>query len=155
MNRIYHDTQILMQFKYGTGNTNATELLVDRIQRDFECCGWEKGPIDWEWSAYNNRAPSTTPEIGITISSASQALQTRVPSSCCKVSATFCPPTLTAGTIDQTTFYTTSCLKKFKHFVQEKWWFIWIIGGVLIGVQVFALIISCALCCAISRSEDK
>jgi hypothetical protein len=51
--------------------------------------------------------------------------------------------------------YTDGCINKFERFIKDKWQWILITGGVLIGVQIFALIFACVLCCAISRAGDK
>lgn len=52
-NRLRKDLTNMMQDHYGLGQTNATEMFVDRIQQSFQCCG-VNGPADWINSRLNN-----------------------------------------------------------------------------------------------------
>ena len=131
-------------------------MLVDRIQRDFECCG-AGGPEDWMNSSYNKNSSSMEKGIGSWLGSF------RIPSSCCLLSVTNCEQSIqnlkdiqsVRDLVTNQTIFKTGCLDKFENFIKDKWQWILITGGILIGVQVFALIFACVLCCAISRVGDK
>lgn len=150
--RIKRDTTKLIKANYGVGKTNATELLVDRIQRDFTCCGIV-GPEDWISSHFNNISSS---ERGIIPDQGTY----RIPESCCNVDSSACISRV--GRIRHIDRFSEigglnleGCIGKFEHFIRDKWQLIVLTGCVLIGVQVFALLFACFLCCAISREEDK
>lgn len=158
--KIKRDTQRLIQLNYGIGHTNATEMLVDRIQRDFECCG-ALGPEDWLNSSYNRGNKSSGVDIGV-VGTDIHNPKARIPHSCCIPTANDCEQRTrdlndlnSVRDIPNTTIYKTGCLDKFEAFIKVKWQWILITGGILIGVQVFALIFACVLCCAISRVGDK
>jgi hypothetical protein len=155
--KIKRDTTKLIQINYGIGQTNATEMLVDRIQRDFECCG-ASGPSDWINSSFNTGNKSGGYEKGI--SAALNFGSFRIPHSCCMPSSDACmnkvDRIMTSDGIGSVVgIYTEGCINKFDGFIKEKWLWILITGGVLIGVQIFALIFACVLCCVISRVGDK
>ena len=155
--RIKRDTTKLIKVNYGIGKTNATEMLVDRIQRDFTCCGIV-GPEDWKSSHYNN-LNSTAFERGISANLPDYSSY-RIPQSCCQTDEPICLSRV--NRIDNNDrlkdiqgLNLEGCMNKFEDFIHQKWKLILLIGGVLVGVQVFALLFACFLCCAISRQEDK
>ncbi|CAG2107068.1 unnamed protein product [Medioppia subpectinata] len=157
--KIARDTQKLILVNYGSGNTNATEMLVDRIQRDFDCCG-SSGPADWLNASYNKENKSHAAERGIGASTALTPI--RIPHSCClDPTSRDCErdtervPITPSEIQNLRSIHQTGCVDKFETFIKEKWQWILITGGILIGVQVFALIFACVLCCAISRVGDK
>ena len=138
-------------------------MLVDRIQRDFECCG-AAGPEDWVNSSYNRNTSGI--EFGI----GALGKTFNIPTSCCVPSPTDTPSSYSScdnrvrGLRDTTEvkrlvqdqlIFGSGCLEKFENFMKDKWQWILITGAILIGVQVFALIFACVLCCAISRVGDK
>jgi len=156
--KIKRDTTKLIQVSYGIGNTNATEKLVDRIQRDFECCG-SVGPDDWINSSFNSGNKSGATERGIS-SNPRETVFFRIPHSCCQPSSTTCEERvdriMTSELVNSFIgIHKDGCIKKFESFIKEKWQWILLTGGILIGVQIFALIFACVLCCAISRVGDK
>lgn len=151
------DTTTLILSNYGSGNTNATELLVDRIQRDFACCG-SQGPSDWAKARYNNNNASAF-ERGISLNLPEQGTY-RIPAACCRPGADICLRRAESIKLtDQLSLieglHQEGCMKKFERFVQEKWQLIFIVGFVLIGIQVMALLFACIFCCAISRQEEE
>jgi hypothetical protein len=129
-------------------------MLIDRTQMDFKCCG-AKEYRDWEYSIFNNK---TGNEKGVGV----QDLSTyKIPQSCCKIHEASCilkvsriQRTDSQSTLDDY-IYTEGCITKFESFIKDKWQWIVITGGILIGVQIFALIFACVLCCAITREADK
>ncbi len=183
--RIRKDTSKLVKVTYGSGSTNATEQLVDRIQGKFSCCGIV-GPADWLSAAYNHGNSSQTSafERGISAHLPEQGTY-RIPSSCCaplngttgssldqqpinaysSVTSTISSCTGRVSRLPHNAndrllkeiegLYQTGCIDKFDAFIREKWQLIILVGGLLIGVQVFALLFACFLCCAISREEEK
>lgn len=151
------DTNTLILSNYGSGTSNATEILVDRIQREFECCG-SQGPIDWSKARYNNNNSSAF-ERGVSINLPEQSTY-RIPAACCRPGADICLRRVERLKLtDQLTLidglYQEGCIKKFERFVEEKWQLISIVGFVLIGIQVTALLFACVFCCAISRQEEE
>lgn len=151
------DTTTLILSNYGSGTTNATEILVDRIQREFTCCG-SQGPEDWAKARYNNNNASAF-ERGISVNVPDQKSY-RIPLSCCRPNSTLCIKRVQqVGYTDMLNLidglYQEGCMNKFERFVQEKWHFIFIVGFVLIGIQGLALLFACIFCCAISRWEDN
>lgn len=189
--RIRKDTSKLVKVNYGSGSTNATEQLVDRIQGKFSCCGIV-GPADWLSAAYNHGNSSQTSafERGISAHLPEQGTF-RIPTSCCATqngsaissvqdystndrSSLNSPYPATSFSSSCTTrvsrlpananermlkdiegLFQTGCIDKFDAFIAEKWQLIILVGGLLIGVQVFALLFACFLCCAISREDEK
>lgn len=192
--RIRKDTSKLVKVNYGSGSTNATEQLVDRIQGKFSCCGIV-GPADWLSAAYNHGNSSQTSafERGISAHLPEQGTF-RIPASCCALNATFSGSSSRSSSVDDYStdersamnshypptynsckarvsrlpananermlkdidgLHQTGCIDKFDAFIAEKWQLIILVGGLLIGVQVFALLFACFLCCAISRDEEK
>ena len=141
-------------------------MLVDRIQRDFECCG-ALGPEDWLNASFNTgnktNQSSGTVEYGVGATNLYTPKRLRLPLSCCKIPSSDDCKARTENLVDvntireipQSIIYKSGCLEKFEDFIKEKWQWILITGGILIGVQVFALIFACVLCCAISRVGDK
>jgi hypothetical protein len=59
------------------------------------------------------------------------------------------------GNLSSLGINTDGCLEKLNSYIEEQWKWLIIVAGVLIGVQFFALLFACCLCCAISRDEDK
>jgi len=156
--RIKLDTTKLIKLNYGVGNSNATEILVDRIQRDFTCCGIV-GPEDWISAHYNNNKSSAF-ERGINANLPEQGSY-RIPESCCRSDSAICISRVGRVRNGEKNFSSIDglnldgCMDKFATFIHEKWQLILLIGCVLIGVQVFALLFACFLCCAITREDDK
>lgn len=146
----------MIKHNYGTGNSNATEMLVDRMQRDLSCCG-VKGPSDWMNSHYNNVTASAF-ELGISANLPEQGTY-RIPQSCCQPGADNCLERVNRfSTRDVLSsiqgLNTVGCAEKVESFIRDKWALIVLVGCVLIGVQVFALLFACVLCCAISKYDD-
>lgn len=132
-------------------------MLVDRIQRDFTCCGIV-GPEDWISSNYNN-INSSAFERGITENLPEQGSY-RIPRSCCKVGFDTClahvDKITKAGRINEIDGVNTKgCMKKFENFIRDKWYLVVLAGCVLLAVQLLALLFACFFCCAITRQEDK
>ncbi|KAI2808605.1 hypothetical protein BLOT_006550 [Blomia tropicalis] len=155
--RIKRDMSKLIKVNYGSGKTNATELLVDRIQHDFICCGIV-GPEDWIHSHYNNMNSSAF-ERGISAHLPEQGTY-RIPTSCCQPDSSECMAKVDriAHTERLSMIHglnSAGCMQQFEEFIRHKWQLIILIGCALIGVQVFALLFACVLCCAITRQEDK
>jgi len=155
--RIKRDTTKLIKVSYGVGKANATEMLVDRIQRDFTCCGIV-GPEDWISSYYNN-INSSAFERGFSANLPEQGTY-RIPQSCCRSDSNICISQVDHirhndrfNEIDG--LNVEGCVGKIEQFIRDKWQLIVLTGCVVIGVQVFALLFACVLCCAISREEDK
>lgn len=143
---------------YGNGKTNATKLLVDRIQQDFTCCGIV-GPEDWINSNFNN-INSSSFERGVRVHIPEQGIY-RIPHSCCKVGSR-CVTERLVDRIRNTSrlneidgLNLDGCIPKFGQFIHDKWQLILLTSCVLVGVQIFALFFACILCCAISRQDDK
>lgn len=87
----------------------------------------------------------------------------RVPESCCRPELRNCASVTKFESVEilKSTLaraeglYQEGCVDKFEQWVEESWQWVVITGGVLIAVQLFALIFACVLCCAISRVGDK
>ncbi|OTF70891.1 CD81 antigen-like protein [Euroglyphus maynei] len=161
--RIRLDTTKLIKRNYGTGNTNATEMLVDRIQRYFTCCGI-MGPEDWITSNYNNQTMDENSNMMMmnNLAFAGDQRVYRIPKSCCQDYEESCPFRLEnirgrdiQNLKDIRGLNNDGCMNKFEDFIRHKQLFIIIAGVILVGVQVLALIFSFCLFCAISRQDDK
>lgn len=164
--RIQRDLSKVMKEKYSRGATGATDLIIDTIQKDFQCCG-VKGPSDWANSVYNTPPNNTKPYVDYGIIN-NNRLSTpsgvyKVPASCCqKASYLQCDSTrqniVVGASSEQARLQginSDGCLEKVNIYMEEQWKWLIIVAGVLIGVQFFALLFACCLCCAISREDDK
>ena len=163
--RIRLDTTKLIKRNYGTGNTNATEMLVDRIQRYFTCCGI-MGPEDWITSNYNNQTneENFNSMNNLKYPSAGQRMY-RIPKSCCQDNEDRYNQCigrveyLNANDIQNLKeivgLNNDGCMNKFEDFIRHKQLFVIMAGAILVGVQLLALIFSFCLFCAISRQDDK
>ncbi|KAI1296530.1 CD9 antigen [Halotydeus destructor] len=158
--RIHKDIYKVIREKYGNGNIGATDMIIDAIQKDFTCCG-VKGPSDWATSMYNSGNGTKNKlvvDYGISGTAAPSGVY-RVPKSCCIKNFQNCervrlevpvkPDTRVVGIHD------AGCSDKVNNYIEEQWKWLIIVAGVLIGVQSFALLFACCLCCAISRDDDK
>ena len=154
--RLQKDILKVMKEKYGRGPNRATDSLIDAIQKDFQCCG-VKGPSDWASSLYN--APNATRTIvdyGVTGGTGAAGVY-RVPASCCIRHFVGCDkvrsevPVTRAGSAPYEGINPGGCLEKVDRYIEEQWKWLIIVAGVLIGVQFFALLFACCLCCALSR----
>jgi len=159
--RVTQDFQRIIKDQYGTSMTAIpADRLIERVQSDLECCG-SKGPSDWATSKYNqkNRTGNSLVDFGTNAVAGSLGLY-NVPPSCCKKGYPECED-IRKGVNPQAVFdrvagiYDEGCIDKIIAFIEDKWKWVIIIGGVLIGVQFFALLFACCLCCAISRADDK
>ncbi|KAH7644165.1 cd81 antigen-like protein [Dermatophagoides farinae] len=161
--RIRLDTTKLIKRNYGTGNTNATEMLVDRIQRYFSCCGI-MGPEDWITSNYNNQTNEENSNLmnNLPFPMGPDQRIYRIPRSCCQDYEESCPIRLEnirgrdiQNLKDIRGLNNDGCMSKFEEFIRQKQLFIILAGTILVGVQVLALIFSFCLFCVISRQDDK
>ncbi|KAF7492744.1 Tetraspanin-9 [Sarcoptes scabiei] len=165
--RIKLDTNKLIKTNYGTGNTNATELLVDKIQHYFECCGIV-GPEDWISSRYNNQSNESDQIMGFNLNPININMNLpgqkvyRIPQSCCQAEDESCMAKVEnirgrdiQNFNDIRGLNTNGCMTKFEDFIRQKQLYVILAGAVLVGVQVLALFFSFCLFCAISRQEDK
>lgn len=136
----------------------ATDFLIDVIQRDFRCCG-AAGPSDWATSKYNSRDKFGPVDLGVSTNLAIPGTY-RLPESCCEPGYERCgneirdlsPTALLSQIVGVNR---DGCVEKLSNFVDEKWGVLIIVGSIIAGVQLFALLFACILCCAISRDDDK
>lgn len=139
------------------GNFGTSRIIIDKIQRDFSCCG-DKGIYDWHNSKFNNpnlNNNRTRLETGISSTGTYQ-----VPSSCCK-------NTLAESECEKQRKLVTSigesavglnrdgCTTKVEQFLDHKSKYILIIGVGLIGIQILAFTFSCCLCMGLFRRNDE
>uniref|UniRef100_K1Q141 Tetraspanin-11 n=1 Tax=Magallana gigas TaxID=29159 RepID=K1Q141_MAGGI len=99
-----------MNTKYGRKGFNLITLAVDKMQMEFECCGFNS-PEDWKNATYFNSSSA-------------------VPISCCvDMTVNDCNKV-----INNSTMYTQGCFPKLLSWVQGN---IDIVGGLGIGVALF------------------
>lgn len=102
-----------MNTKYGRKGFNLITLAVDKMQMEFECCGFNS-PEDWKNATYFNSSSA-------------------VPISCCvDMTVNDCNKV-----INNSTMYTQGCFPKLLSWVQGN---IDIVGGLGIGVALFQLL---------------
>jgi len=122
--------------------------------KHLECCGAE-GPQDWQTSKFNNN----TKVLDLALSS--QEAIFVIPASCCKanLSETVCKQE-TRRKVGETnvgessSIYPKGCTEKLvqeaeKHLLS----ILAIIAGIL-AIEIFALMVSLCLCCAVGDRED-
>ena len=141
---------------YKEGTRGPPHLVIDAIQRDMQCCG-ANSYQDWVSSIYNNNNSSKL-AIGpgyVNIRGSSF----NVPASCCKKDSNNCESARRG--ITESNFGTKSkdinsegCFIKLDNYVKEKWSYLITIGLILVGCQIFALLHTCCLCCAVSSSKN-
>lgn len=158
--RLQKDVIRVVREKYGRGTRGTTEVIVDTIQRDFECCG-VRNPTDWATSLYNTpNQNKTIVDFGVTGNGSPGIF--KVPSSCCTRNVdqdcerirTMVPvgrnsQSFPAGIANK------GCHDKLTNYVDEQWNLLLIAAALIISVQSLALVLACCLCCVISRSDDK
>lgn len=168
--RLQREILGLVRNKYGKGAFGATERIVDSIQKDFACCG-VKGYQDWAYSFYNqgpDKINNTLLDYGVVGGSASSPTSTasssfKVPPSCCSLglSQPDCERFRSDLSLSNTNqgpvagIHYDGCWYKLNRYLEEQWRWLIFAAVLIIGVQFFALILSCCLCCAISRSDKE
>ena len=162
--KLQNEVLTVVREKYGKGNPGPTESIVDSIQRDFACCGL-KGYQDWANSFYNQ--PGSNGSLvdyglgGTQTPPRNPNERFKLPASCCStgVSSYDCERFRTELNHSPSQpvpgIHVDGCWLKFNRYIEEQWKWLIIVAVLVIGVQFFALILSCCLCCAISRSDDK
>jgi len=145
--------QEVVSQKYHKNNTHAV-FYWDLFQKQFECCGYS-GPIDWAYSSFNGYQ-DITKEIGIGASST--ALPFTIPQSCCRnTEDPLCGSTITPKyktVIDENVYYTQGCVNALFVFVNENYIYFIIVTGVLLLIELLAILFSTCLCCTIKKIED-
>lgn len=160
--RLQKDMVRVVRQQYGREGHVTTEVIVNAIQRDFECCG-VRGPTDWATSLYNTpNMNRTIVDFGVSGSGSSGVF--RVPASCClrsAFSADDCERIRTLVPVGRSPQGFPSgiagrgCHDKLTNYVSEQWNLLLIAAILIISVQSLALLLACCLCCVISRSDDK
>lgn len=169
---------VVVREKYGRGTTGATETIVDAIQKDFQCCGL-KGYHDWATSFYNQGSNKNNNSVldygvvgGTSFSSSASSSTFKVPASCCtsgtspydceRIRSELLPPapfsglaSVQAGPGAPREIHQDGCWSKFNRYFEEQWKWLIIVAVLILGIQFFAIILSCCLCCAISRSDKE
>lgn len=157
VDKVQTSLQKLIRENYrGDLSRPATEAIIDRVQRDMQCCG-AKNLTDWSVSRYN-QGNRTKLEVGL--GNDRSAINFSVPASCCKIGAPDCETVrrgITLSNLDQKKFSINSdgCLRKLDDFVIQKWTLLILIGMVLIGCQVLALLFTCCFCCFLSGQKNN
>lgn len=158
--QLQKDVVRVVRQQYGRGVHGTTEVIIDAIQRDFECCG-VRGPTDWATSLYNTpNLNKTVVDFGVTGSGSSGVF--RVPTSCCLRSTGDCERIRTLVPVGRNPpqgfpsgIANRGCHDKLTNYVSEQWNWLLIAAILIISVQSLALLLACCLCCVISRSDDK
>ncbi|XP_031625244.1 CD9 antigen-like [Contarinia nasturtii] len=141
-----------IQSEYGTHDLQTHAF--DTFQKHLECCGAE-GPKDWQTSKYNN---NTNKALNLDVSSPPETFI--VPPTCCKANITdkVCKEArvinIGVSKIDSPSIYLEGCSGK---LVQEAQNHLLIILAIIAGIimfEIFALMISLCLCCAVGDRED-
>ena len=153
-NKIQSDLTSVITNNYKDESRGSTEIVVDALQRDMQCCG-AKSIYDWSLSVYNNNHNKSKHVIGPGNVKSSPF---NVPASCCKSNSQHCEVerhNITETNLSKKTqdINTEGCFHKLDIYVKEKWSYLIIIGLILVACQVFALLFTCCLCCAISTSD--
>lgn len=154
------DVLKVIKEKYGRQPDGTTDALVDKIQRDFQCCGI-KSPHDWAASFYNSPSKNSSKlDYGIGGSVLAPGGIFKVPASCCVKGYTDCERVrsevpIAMKTSDIQGVNTVGCWEKLTKYASEHWKWLIVIAAVVIGVQSCAILLTCCLCCAIGRSGDK
>lgn len=141
-----------VQDEYSVLPTRTATL--DSIQKYFQCCGAE-GPNDWQSSVYNNADRSSL--VNIAISKLNVAY--KVPESCCVEGTTVeeCNAVRSTGiftSIAKPAIYTNGCMEKLVNAIKENIKLVYIVGAIVVGVEILALVFAFLLCCAIRRSNN-
>lgn len=142
-----------VQDEYSVVASRTTTL--DSIQKYFHCCGAD-GPNDWKSSVYNNVDRSSI--VNIAISKLNVGY--KVPESCCieRLSTEDCNKARNEGRSIFTTstdIYTNGCIEKLIIEIRKNTKLLYVIGAVVIGVEILALLFALFLCCAIRRNRFK
>lgn len=177
-----YDIGKIIQTSYSRYNTTSfANLLIDKMQENFQCCG-ASYYIDWEKSLLNN---STRPDIGVGSGLSSfqrlpqqqnynnqQQAMTQitsfiVPISCCSTRNAEKDYNQCKSAIERHLTNPSDqpiriphvnpdgCVDKiYNYLFIVNWWPLNIIGGLAIGLQGLSLIFSFCLCCAINRAID-
>jgi len=145
-------------------NFGATKIIVDRIQKDFACCG-DKGIYDWHNSRFNTNDPYIRKNHTLTRTLAhetgiSSTGPYMVPESCCKT-------TLAKKECDNQRRLVTGigetavglnkegCSSKIEQLLEHKWKMVLLVAVGLIGIQILAFVFSCCLCIGLIRRSDE
>ncbi|XP_055296706.1 CD9 antigen-like [Sitodiplosis mosellana] len=132
---------------------NIQTQAFDAFQKHLECCGAE-GPKDWQTSKFNNN----TKALNLDVSSPPETFI--IPQSCCKanISEAICKKEtripIGASKIESQSIHLKGCSEK---LVQEAQNHLLIILAIIAGIlvfEIFALMISLCLCCAVGDRED-
>ena len=146
--------------KYGREPESTHDSIVDKIQRNFQCCG-VKSPHDWAVSYYNSPSKNTSKlDYGIGGVAPSPGGIFKVPPSCCVVGYAECERARSEVPIaminqDIQGINIQGCWNNLSTYISAQWKWLIIIAAVVIGVQSFAILLACCLCCALGRSGDK
>jgi len=147
--------QSTVKHKY-TDNDTTTQKTFDMIQEGLECCGYE-GPGDWSRSIYNNYDFSGQEIGGIK----HQGATFKIPRSCCVTpESVVCRQTVrdatlaTNGKFTSSNIYTDGCAQKMKSFLEEHLVYVVGIGLAIIFMEIFGMLCSLCLCCALKRIDD-
>ncbi|XP_015787860.1 CD151 antigen [Tetranychus urticae] len=134
----------------------TTEVVIDRLQKDMQCCG-ARNLTDWSVSRYNQ---GNRPKLEIGIGKDRSSIAFSVPASCCRVGAPDCEVARKGITMDNLeskkfSINNEGCLHKLDAFVGDKWTYLILIGMTLIGCQILALLFTCCFCCFLSGQKNN
>ncbi|XP_078318606.1 CD151 antigen-like isoform X2 [Crassostrea virginica] len=115
--------------KYGRKGYNLVNLAVDKLQMEFQCCGFHL-PEDWKNATYYNSSAA-------------------VPVSCCvDMTESGCN-----SAFNSTTIYQQGCFSKLLVWIQEN---VNLVGGIGIGVALFQLLgISFTFCLCLRAGKES
>ncbi|XP_063704072.1 CD9 antigen [Culicoides brevitarsis] len=142
-----------VQEEYSVYSTRT--VAFDGVQKMLKCCGAE-GPNDWAASRFNNVERSNA--LDLTISRLNPVY--KVPKSCCSTDdENVCNNVRSLGIATSissipTGIYSKGCLEKLIDTISEYSIYFMAVGGSIIVLELFGLIFSLVLCCAIRRNED-
>ncbi|RWS29573.1 CD81 antigen-like protein, partial [Leptotrombidium deliense] len=147
----------IIKDRYTKGGKGATELFVDKVQQDFQCCGVD-GAHDWSSSKYQQNNKSKLVNVGVTGTDGAGRIE--VPASCCVHKGEECEKNRKEvfGTESKAIVKGVNiegCSKSVRKYVEEKWRIIMTIAIIATAVQLFALLFAFCLCCTLCCYDDR
>lgn len=140
-----------VQHNYNENNT-AAMMTFDKIQEGLECCGTD-GPKSWIMSSFNNYNFEGE-ELGVSSSPDYYS----IPRSCCRrQETTDCSNNLKLATQQipsEAVLFKAGCVPELGRLVDDN--ILYVLGGLaaLAFMEIFGIMFSLCLCCAVKRIED-
>jgi len=149
INRKYQES-LLDTIKYQYNRDPIKQRAIDLMQSELKCCG-SLGPGDWAYSEYNGRDKSSL-EVGVLGILGAY----RVPMSCCATPDMPEVCSRVTGNIGGIGslfkgVYSEGCSKKTWDYFVKNSDAVFATSLTILGLQVFALVLSLIMCCAMNR----